>query len=1117
MSSSSIRAGGVAIEIGADVRKVFAALNAVQARLNSFGQAMAGVGVKIAGLGTAASVPFAAAIRSGAGFESTLLAIKASAGVTEAELDRIRSVSLDMSKAMAMGPAEVATSFLELLKSGMKLEDVLGGAGKVAVQFAKVGSMELGPAAVALSDAMNVFGVSAGTAAAAISSAADASSTSIELLTQSFSMVSAVAAQANQSLDDTSAALAVLANAGVKGSDAGTSLKTMLLRLMAPADDAVAALTQLGLSTQSFRGADGRMKPLAAIIDTLNDRLQGMDQAAKDDVFRRIFGSDAIRAAAIFTKVGSAGLAQMGGAMRGAMPLGQKFDVLMSGLAGTGAALTAALQRAAVAITAAVGPSLSEIGKRLTAVINGMTKFATANADVVVRVAKVAVGVVAAGGAFTALGVSIQGVAFALGGFTKAISVIAAPVLLVTRTTGFVAKAFTRVSGEVASFAVSGVGSVLKFATRSGVALAKISSGFGTIAVDAAVSAARIGAAFSRTAVAGILEFTRLGIASVAQYSAQSTALMTVAAARTGNMAAAQVAATVSVVSASVARAAEGNMRAAAIGVQALARLGAAGTANAMVVGAQFARLSSQGSTQMIRLGASGATSLATIGTAAISTGSTTAGALAKASSAGMSALAGIASAGRVTATVVGVHYAKGASAAAASLTRMATVGVTQAAVVGQAWIGSLARMTAASAISGVAMAASFAAPFVAIGAAIAGAAVLAYSFRDQISAAFGNLGDIVKAQASTVGNSMVSAFGALSAQAATTFGEVYSIADTTFQGIYEAIAAGDMSQAFTVLWAGLRAAWVTGSAPIFGAIDQLTEYFQGVWGDAITWLAVAITKGMGVVENIWEASTRSLTTAWSVAINSVMDIWDTAVGAIQKAIAYIRSFLDKSIDYKAVRRTIDEANKERKDERDRQVAQRDPAFARQMAEREKRDTQTIDTLVGDNEREKERRAERSRAAGVRRQEEAAAAGAGLAAAAGVSKERKFIDDAGAATSIDQLRELYAMAEEAMRAGKITGEQFERVQRAIDDQQLEVDHNRALADQEARQQEALSQRAQGMEASAAAAGVETSGTFSTAAAAMLGQGGSLAERTAKAVEETAKNTRDMADGGKVLT
>ena len=141
--------------------------------------------------------------------------------------------------------------FLELLKAGMPLEKVLNGAGEAAIQFAKVGQMNVAQAAVVMSDAMSVFGVDANKAANAISSAADASSTSIEGLAQAFSMTSAVAALANQKIDDVSAALAILANNGVKGSDAGTSLKTMLMRLMAPADDAVGALDQLGLTVES--------------------------------------------------------------------------------------------------------------------------------------------------------------------------------------------------------------------------------------------------------------------------------------------------------------------------------------------------------------------------------------------------------------------------------------------------------------------------------------------------------------------------------------------------------------------------------------------------------------------------------------------------------------------------------------------------------------------------------------------------------------------------------------------------------------------------------------------------------------------------------------------------
>jgi len=311
MSASGIRMGRVFVEIGADAAKFFTTLGTVNKEIGKIGRSMASVGTRMAGVGVGLAAPIAAAVRQGTNFESVLLNIKASTGATVAEVEQIRNAAMGMSEALGVGPTAATQGMLELLKAGMKVEQVLGGAGQAAMQFAKVGEMDIARAAVVMSDSMNVFGVSGAKAADTLSSAADASSTSIEQIAEAFSMSSAVAGLANQSIDDLSSSLAILANNGVKGSDAGTSIKTMLMRLMAPADDAAGALAQVGLSTQSFRGADGKMRPMVEIINALNQAMQGLDQTAKDDLFRRIFGADAIRSAAILSTAGVAGFKGM--------------------------------------------------------------------------------------------------------------------------------------------------------------------------------------------------------------------------------------------------------------------------------------------------------------------------------------------------------------------------------------------------------------------------------------------------------------------------------------------------------------------------------------------------------------------------------------------------------------------------------------------------------------------------------------------------------------------------------------------------------------------------------------------------------------------------------------
>jgi len=439
MSAGAVRAGGVFVEIGADPRKFFSALTKVNKSLGNMGRSLSSGGGRLAAAGIGMAAPIAAAVQQGAAFESTLLNIRASTGATSAQIDQIKASSMDMSKALGVGPTEAAQGMLELLKAGMSLDSVLGGAGQTALEFAKVGEMDVAQAAVVMSDAMNVFKVSSDVAANALSSAADASSTSIAQMSEAFSMSSAVAGLAGQSIEDLSATLAILANNGVKGSDAGTSVKTMLMRLMAPADDAVGALDQLGLSVASFRGADGQMKPMVDIIGTLNQAMGGLDQTAKDDLFRRIFGADAIRAASILATTGVDGFNGMREAMASALPVGEKYKLLMSGLAGSAAKVFAALQRMAIAVSDAVAPALASVGPFITGFIDGLAKLATENKEAILLFAQVAAAAIGIGAAMATVGYALQALSGSIGLVLKGFglfSALASPVLLVAAGIG---------------------------------------------------------------------------------------------------------------------------------------------------------------------------------------------------------------------------------------------------------------------------------------------------------------------------------------------------------------------------------------------------------------------------------------------------------------------------------------------------------------------------------------------------------------------------------------------------------------------------------------------------------------------------------------------------------
>jgi len=506
MSAGAVRAGGVFVEIGADPRKFFSALTKVNKSLGNMGRSLASGGGRLAAAGIGMAAPIAAAVQQGAAFESTLLNIKASTGATSGEIDKIKASAMQMSQALGVGPTEAAQGMLELLKAGMSLDSVLGGAGKTALEFAKVGEMDVAQAAVVMSDAMNVFKVSSDVAANALSSAADASSTSIAQMSEAFSMSSAVAGLAGQSIEDLSATLAILANNGVKGSDAGTSVKTMLMRLMAPADDAVGALDQLGLSVASFRGADGQMKPMVDIIGTLNQAMGGLDQTAKDDIFRRIFGADAIRAASILATSGVDGFKGMRDAMKSALPVGEKYKMLMSGLAGSAGNVFAALQRMAIAVSDAVAPALASVVPFITGFIDGLTKLATDNKEAVVLFAQVAAAAIGVGAAMVTVGYSLQGLSGGIGLVLKGFglfSALASPVLLVAAGIGAAVFALYKFKDQIGA-ALGPVASLVQQAAGA------IGEGFGPAVSDGIVVLGDL-AATATTTFNGVYEAVAAG------------------------------------------------------------------------------------------------------------------------------------------------------------------------------------------------------------------------------------------------------------------------------------------------------------------------------------------------------------------------------------------------------------------------------------------------------------------------------------------------------------------------------------------------------------------------------------------------------------------------------
>jgi hypothetical protein len=276
----------------------------------------------------------------------------------------------------------------------------------------------------------------------------------------------------------------------------------------------------------------------------------------------------------------------------------------------------------------------------------------------------------------------------------------------------------------------------------------------------------------------------------------------------------------------------------------------------------------------------------------------------------------------------------------------------------------------------------------------------------------------------------------------------------------------------------------------------------------------------MGLVERGWIHMTGALSMAWQASIDGIMGVWDTAVGAIQKAIAYIRSFFDKSIDYEAISRQIDDANKQRKDARrqgrDEMAARTD----RQLQDSRDTEAGAKQIVQDENTQAQAERAKRTEERAAARQAEVDAANGDLSAsrdrAAGSRQSSDLMREIAGATTTEELRAAWEEAQALAEAGLISAERLAEIEQKINDQTEELDKTRALKAQEdeaaAKAKSDTDKAAKG--AGDAAAKVETAGTFSAAAAGLIGYQQTIAERTAKATEQTARNTKPR-EGAKV--
>lgn len=257
--------------------------------------------------GAAAAGAVALVVKSAADFDAQMSKVQAATGATAAEMDKFRNQALTAGAQFGYTAEQVTEAQIELGKAGVSTNSIMTGLSGV-LGLAASDNLELGQATQIAAVAMTQFGKSGADIphiADLLAAGAGKALGGVDQLGQALNQSGQVANQFGLSIEDTVGTLSAFAGAGLLGSDAGTSFKTMLQSLANPAKQTQQQMKQLGLD---FYDANGKFIGISAAAQELHDKLSGLTDQQRQQALAQIFGSDAVRAATVLYNEQAAGI-----------------------------------------------------------------------------------------------------------------------------------------------------------------------------------------------------------------------------------------------------------------------------------------------------------------------------------------------------------------------------------------------------------------------------------------------------------------------------------------------------------------------------------------------------------------------------------------------------------------------------------------------------------------------------------------------------------------------------------------------------------------------------------------------------------------------------------------
>lgn len=385
-------------------------------KMETVGNSIAGAGKKMMGVTTVIGGVGVAAVKTAADFDSAMSQVAAVSGATGKDFDALRNKAREMGAKTKFSATEAAEAMNYMAMAGWKTEDMLDGIEGV-MNLAAASGEDLATTSDIVTDALTAFGLSAkdsGHFADILAAASSNANTNVSMMGETFKYCAPIAGALGFSAEDTAEAIGLMANAGIKSSQAGTALRTIMNNL---AGDVKISGKAIGDVTIATTNADGSMRDLSDILADCRSAFGNLTESEKAQAAESLVGKNAMSGFLALMNAGQGDIDKLSSAIDNCDGSAEKMAMTMQdNLAGQLTILKSQLQELAISFGDILMPAIRSIVSKLQGFVDKLNEMDEGTKRTIVTIALL---VASIGPLLVIIGTAISKIGVAMQGFVK--------------------------------------------------------------------------------------------------------------------------------------------------------------------------------------------------------------------------------------------------------------------------------------------------------------------------------------------------------------------------------------------------------------------------------------------------------------------------------------------------------------------------------------------------------------------------------------------------------------------------------------------------------------------------------------------------------------------------